>query len=181
MGRMHSNGKGISKSARPYRRAPPSWLKTTAEDVEAHICKLAKKGMSPSQIGVLLRDSHGIAQVKSVTGTKILRILKKNGSSAAVRPRQRQCRHILGAGCLLARLLMCPHLVWCGDGRGGSAVCRRWVGLLAGGVAACLCRRLPVCRDATAAPMRRRCGAAVLVRAVEVTGSGGRQAGRRWQ
>ena len=33
------------------------------------ICKLAKKGATPSQIGVVLRDSHGIAQVKVVTGT----------------------------------------------------------------------------------------------------------------
>lgn len=43
------------------------------------IAKMAKKGMTPSQIGVLLRDSHGIAQVKSVTGSKILRILKGQG------------------------------------------------------------------------------------------------------
>ena len=45
------------------------------------ICKLAKKGLTPSQIGVILRDSHGIAQVKSVTGNKVLRILKTNGGS----------------------------------------------------------------------------------------------------
>jgi small subunit ribosomal protein S13e len=31
------------------------------------------------QIGVVLRDSSGIAQVKTVTGTKVLRLLKKNG------------------------------------------------------------------------------------------------------
>ena len=76
MGRMHSRGKGISKSARPYKRSPASWLKITAADVEEHVCKLAKKGLGPSQIGVILRDSNGIAQVKSVTGNKILRILK---------------------------------------------------------------------------------------------------------
>lgn len=35
--------------------------------------------MTPSQIGVILRDSHGIAQVKSVTGSKILRVLKAHG------------------------------------------------------------------------------------------------------
>ncbi|KAF1793752.1 Ribosomal protein S15P [Phytophthora cactorum] len=72
MGRMHSHGKGMSKSARPYKRSPPSWLKVSAED-------FAKKGLTPSQIGVILRDSHGIAQVKSVTGSKVLRLLKKNG------------------------------------------------------------------------------------------------------
>merc|ERR1719217_1534528 len=41
---MYTPGKGISRSARPYRRAPPSWCKT---------------------------------QVQSVTGSKILRILRQ--------------------------------------------------------------------------------------------------------
>ncbi|KAI1484697.1 40S ribosomal protein S13 [Biscogniauxia mediterranea] len=79
MGRLHSNGKGISASAIPYSRKPPAWLKTTPAQVEEQICKLARKGASPSQIGVVLRDSHGIAQVRFVTGNKILRILKSNG------------------------------------------------------------------------------------------------------
>ncbi|KAF7314544.1 Ribosomal protein S13 [Mycena kentingensis (nom. inval.)] len=76
MGRMHAPGKGISSSALPYRRAPPSWLKTTPEEVVEHIVKLARKGLTPSQIGVTLRDSHGIPQVRFLTGNKILRILK---------------------------------------------------------------------------------------------------------
>ncbi|CAM0139030.1 ribosomal 40S subunit protein S13 [Umbelopsis sp. WA50703] len=79
MGRMHAPGKGISSSALPYRRTPPSWVKTTPEEVCEQIFKLAKKGLAPSQIGVILRDSHGIPQVKGVTGNKILRILKSNG------------------------------------------------------------------------------------------------------
>eukprot|EP00884_Botryococcus_braunii_P011279 jgi/Botrbrau1/20151/Bobra.0173s0053.1 len=79
MGRMHSKGKGMSSSALPYRRSPPSWLKTTPTEVVDQICKLAKKGLRPSQIGVLLRDMHGITQVKGVTGSKILRILKGQG------------------------------------------------------------------------------------------------------
>jgi hypothetical protein len=45
------------------------------------ITKAAKKGQKPSQIGVLLRDQHGIPLVKSVTGSKILRILKAHGES----------------------------------------------------------------------------------------------------
>ncbi|CAH1416153.1 40S ribosomal protein S13 [Lactuca sativa] len=79
MGRMHSGGKGISASAKPYKRTPPSWLKISPQDVQDSICKFAKKGLTPSQIGVILRDSHGIAQVNSVTGSKILRILKAHG------------------------------------------------------------------------------------------------------
>lgn len=58
----------MSASALPYSRTAPAWLKTTPEQVVDQICKLAKKGATPSQIGVVLRDSHGIAQVKVVTG-----------------------------------------------------------------------------------------------------------------
>ena len=71
--------KGISASCLPYKRTAPSWCKSTAEEVEASVCRLAKKGLTPSQIGVMLRDQKGIGQVKAVTGSKILRILKKNG------------------------------------------------------------------------------------------------------
>eukprot|EP00695_Tsukubamonas_globosa_P003721 TRINITY_DN79_c0_g1_i1.p1 TRINITY_DN79_c0_g1~~TRINITY_DN79_c0_g1_i1.p1 ORF type:complete len:83 (+),score=41.58 TRINITY_DN79_c0_g1_i1:76-324(+) len=79
MGRMHSQGKGISGSALPYRRRPPTWLKVTAREVVDQVIKLAKKGLTPSQIGVILRDSHGVGQVKAVTGNHILRILKHAG------------------------------------------------------------------------------------------------------
>merc|ERR1712168_368530 len=79
MGRMHCPGKGISGSALPYSRNVPTWLKLTADDVKEQIYKLAKKGLRPSHIGVILRDSHGVAQVRYVTGNKILRILKAKG------------------------------------------------------------------------------------------------------
>merc|ERR1712168_1076659 len=79
MGRMHAPGKGISQSALPYRRTVPNWLKLTSEEVNEQIFKLAKKCLTPSQIGVILRDSHGVAQVRFVTGNKILRILKSKG------------------------------------------------------------------------------------------------------
>ncbi|GAB2294089.1 hypothetical protein Dimus_028306 [Dionaea muscipula] len=82
MGRLHSKGKGVSGPALPYKRTSPSWLKIASQDVEENICKFAKKGLTPSQIGVILRDSHGIAQVRSVTGSKILRILKAHGNTS---------------------------------------------------------------------------------------------------
>ncbi|KAF3209403.1 ribosomal 40S subunit protein S13 [Orbilia oligospora] len=79
MGRLHSKGKGISASAIPYSRTAPTWFKTAPDQIIDQICKLARKGATPSQIGVVLRDSHGVAQVKVVTSNKILRILKSNG------------------------------------------------------------------------------------------------------
>merc|ERR1712241_764526 len=69
-------GKGIARRCLPYRKAAPSWVQISSNDLVEQIVKLAKKGSSPSQIGVTLRDSHGIPQVKSITGSKILRILK---------------------------------------------------------------------------------------------------------
>lgn len=81
---MHAPGKGISKSARPYKRTPPSWVKITAPDVEDHVCKLSKKGLTPSQIGVIMRDSNGVPSVKSITGQKIVRILKAHGLAPEV-------------------------------------------------------------------------------------------------
>merc|ERR1719164_298069 len=75
MGRMYGKGKGIASSALPWRRRAPAWLKLKPDDIQ----KLAKKGVMPSQIGVTLRDSFGVPQVKNVTGNKILRILKSHG------------------------------------------------------------------------------------------------------
>ena len=84
MGRMHSNGKGMSRSALPYRRASPTWCKIEAEAVKDEIFKYAKKGLPPSQIGVILRDSMGIPQVQAITGAKILRVLRTAGLAAAL-------------------------------------------------------------------------------------------------
>ena len=81
MGRMHSKGKGISRRTLPYRRRAPTWLDVSVDDLSTQIVQLAKRGLRPSQIGTLLRDQHGIPQVKSVTGSKILRILKKHGAA----------------------------------------------------------------------------------------------------
>lgn len=72
MGRLHSKGKGISSSTVPYSRNPPSWLKASPDQIGEQICKLARKGAAPSQIGVVLRDAHGVAQVKTVTGMSFL-------------------------------------------------------------------------------------------------------------
>ena len=92
MGRMYTAGKGISASALPYRRNSPKWITMTPSAVCELINKLARKGftlflssplfigLTPSQIGVILRDQHGIPQVCHLTGRKILRILKKSGN-----------------------------------------------------------------------------------------------------
>merc|ERR1712023_565830 len=79
MGRMHSKGKGIARRSLPYKRSAPSWVKQSASDCVKEICNMAKKGYTPSQIGVVLRDSRGIPQVKMIAGNKIVRILRSQG------------------------------------------------------------------------------------------------------
>ncbi|XP_060035182.1 small ribosomal subunit protein uS15-like [Erinaceus europaeus] len=76
---MHAPGKGLSQSVAPYRRSVPTWLKLASDDLKEQIHEVAEKGLTPSQIRVVLRGSPGIAQVRFVTGNKILRILKTKG------------------------------------------------------------------------------------------------------
>jgi small subunit ribosomal protein S13e len=81
---MHSKGKGNARRCLPYRNKSPSWMALTTSDLSEQIVKLSKKGMYPSQIGVLLRDQYGVPQVKTVTGSKVLRILKKAGIAPSI-------------------------------------------------------------------------------------------------
>eukprot|EP01083_Nonionella_stella_P145066 453868_1 len=74
---MHTYGKGRARSSLTYVRKAPVWIKQTADELVETLCQDSKNGMTPSQIGVLLRDLHGIPQVFQVTGKRILRILKQ--------------------------------------------------------------------------------------------------------
>merc|ERR1711935_142974 len=71
-------GPGISGSALPFRRKAPAWTTMSPTNITDLIVRNAKKGLTPSQIGVLMRDAYGIPQVRFLTGKKILRILNKN-------------------------------------------------------------------------------------------------------
>lgn len=64
-----SNHPDASSNARSYRRGLPisKLLHNTIVRNELLIA-VHRKGATPSQIGVVLRDSHGVAQVKVVTG-----------------------------------------------------------------------------------------------------------------
>jgi small subunit ribosomal protein S13e len=82
MGKML--GPGISGSALPFRRKAPAWTTMSPSNITDLIVRNAKKGLTPSQIGVLMRDAYGIPQVRFLTGKKILRILKKRGCAPSI-------------------------------------------------------------------------------------------------
>ena len=56
----------------------PDWVEYSNEEIEELIIKLYKEGNPPSKIGIILRDQHGIPNVKSITGMKITEILEKH-------------------------------------------------------------------------------------------------------
>ena len=84
MGRMQSKGKGkgISSTATPFKRRCVKWVVHTPRSISDLIVTMAKKGMSPSQIGVTIRDKEAVPSIKLLTGQKIVRLLKKNGTSS---------------------------------------------------------------------------------------------------
>jgi len=81
MGRMQSKGKGkgISSAVTPFKRRSARWVAHTPKTISDLIVTMAKKGMSPSQIGVAIRDKEAVPSIKLLTGQKIVRLLKKNG------------------------------------------------------------------------------------------------------
>jgi small subunit ribosomal protein S15 len=52
--------------------------------VEALVIKLAKEGNSPSKIGIILRDKHGIALTKPILNKSITKIMKDAGVAPAM-------------------------------------------------------------------------------------------------
>lgn len=78
MARMYSRKRGKSGSVKPIKLSKPAWLEHSPKVVEQLVLKQAKNDVSPSMIGLILRDSYGIPDVKAITGKKILQILKEH-------------------------------------------------------------------------------------------------------
>lgn len=72
MARMYSRRKGKSGSTRPYRKDNPPWVTVEADEVEQIIINLWKQDKSTSEIGMILRDRHGIPDAALITGKKIM-------------------------------------------------------------------------------------------------------------
>jgi len=77
MARMHARTRGKSSSKKPLSTTPPSWMKLKKGEIESIILKLAKNGYSTSTIGITLRDSYGVTDIKIITGKSISTILKE--------------------------------------------------------------------------------------------------------
>ncbi len=74
---MHSGKKGKAGSTRPSQRTKPSWVRYTPQEIEMLILKLVKDGKQASQIGMILRDTYGVPDIKKVIGKSMLSLLKE--------------------------------------------------------------------------------------------------------
>ena len=74
---MHSRKKGKSGSTKPLKKENYSWMNYKAKEIELLVIKLAKEGNQTSKIGLILRDTYGIPDVKSITKKSISEILDK--------------------------------------------------------------------------------------------------------
>ena len=78
MARIHTHTHGKSHSIRPTSKSAPSWLNQSKDQVSTLVVKLSKDGLRPSEIGLKLRDEHGIPLVKPVVGKSLTELLADN-------------------------------------------------------------------------------------------------------
>lgn len=78
MARMYSGKHGKSGSKKPVKITKKVWIRYSEKELESIIVKLAKSGKTPSQIGLVLRDSYGVPDVRTLGIKSITDILKKN-------------------------------------------------------------------------------------------------------
>jgi small subunit ribosomal protein S15 len=79
MAKMHSRAKGKSGSKKPMEMKKPVWINKKQKEIELLILKLAKEGNTSSKIGIILRDSYGIPDVKTLFGKSITSVLEEKG------------------------------------------------------------------------------------------------------
>ena len=82
MGRMHTHRHGKSHSIRPSTPRAPSWVTQTPAEIEELVIKYSKDGLTPSQIGIKLRDQHAIPLIKSITKKSMGQILEEHDLKA---------------------------------------------------------------------------------------------------
>lgn len=77
MARIHSHRHGKSHSTRPPSKRTPTWVTTTPEEAKASVLKLAKEGLSQSQIGQVMRDEYGVPLIKPLVGESVGDLLRE--------------------------------------------------------------------------------------------------------
>lgn len=84
LARIHSHRHGKSQSTRPSSKRPPSWVNYSQDEIVTNIAKLSKEGLSPSQIGLRLRDDYGVPNTKTFLGKSINEVLQEGKNALPI-------------------------------------------------------------------------------------------------
>ena len=76
MARMYSRKKGKAKSTKPFE-VKAHWIAYKPKEVELLIAKVAKTGKTASQVGLVLRDTYGIPDVKKLIGKPVTKVMEE--------------------------------------------------------------------------------------------------------
>jgi small subunit ribosomal protein S15 len=78
--RIHAHTHGKSHSTRPISYNAPSWVDQKS-DISSIIVQLSKDGLSPSEIGIKMRDQYGVPLIRQILGKGINQLLEENNST----------------------------------------------------------------------------------------------------
>lgn len=76
MARIYARKRGKSGSKKPM--VPAQWVSYSEDEVARLVVKLAKDGLQPAQVGLVLRDQYGIPSVKAAAKKTVTQILADN-------------------------------------------------------------------------------------------------------
>ncbi len=71
-------------SQAPIRDEAPEWLGMLPREIEKKVGEMAKDGVQPAKIGLVLRDSFGVPDVKQATGKSISTIIQESGFAPSI-------------------------------------------------------------------------------------------------
>jgi len=79
LARIHGKSKGKSGSKKPVKKINPEWVDLKPKEIEEKVAELAHKGMTASEIGLVLRDEYAVPSAKTATKKKIQKIINEAG------------------------------------------------------------------------------------------------------
>lgn len=80
MARLHSKKKGKAGTKRPKSNVAPNWPSMKLIELKENILKMAREGVPPAKIGIILRDHYAIANLRTQLGMSLRAFLKKENA-----------------------------------------------------------------------------------------------------
>ncbi len=105
MARLHSKRKGKSGTKRPKGGDAPEWTSMKKAEIEEAVLKMAREGVPTAKIGLIMRDQHGVPNLRAQLGVTLREFLRKEKAAGEypddllnlIRKAVRMSEHIKGS------------------------------------------------------------------------------------